>query len=146
MKSNILIFVIGFAVALSGGYFIFGDSASTNEQVQQSATDEVEVQDEAESADEASEESTTIAAEARILAQKGCISCHAVEGLDLDGPSTGPDLSNAYNEVKAKHGKSLEEYLNEPTTAVMASFVADNPLTDEEIQAITEALILASEE
>ena len=66
--------------------------------------------------------------------------CHAVSGLNLEGGATGPDLTQAFNNVEGKHGKPLAEFLKEPTSAVMSSVIGGNPLTDEEISQVVEAL------
>lgn len=150
MMKNGIIFVLTFFVAFLGGYFIFGDSGSTeeattsNESVaEESATEEVEEAEESESTETAG----TVPSEAEPLANNNCLSCHAVESLGAAGGTTGPDLSNAYTEVEGKHGKPLDEFLQEPTSAVMTTVInEDNPLPDEEREAIVEALKIAAEQ
>ncbi len=144
MKANALIFLICFILAFGGGFLIWGmgDSAQdTDTKVDTAAPEEIE-QDEA-TEDDAEGETTS--ADAEPLAQNNCLSCHAVESLNAEGGTTGPDLSNAYNNVESKHGKPLEEFLKEPTSAVMSTVIEGNPLTDEEIESIVEALSIAAE-
>lgn len=144
MKSNVLIFFIGFMIAFPIGFFIFqSDSQSTSmKETTETTTEETEQSTEQ---NEAGEEKREIPAEAVALQMNGCVACHAAETLNLDGPATGPDLSKAYNIVEAKHGVALEEYLKNPTTAVMASVMDGFPLKDEAIEAVMEALRLAAE-
>ncbi len=83
--------------------------------------------------------------EGRVFIQSGCISCHSVSALNLQGGATGPDLSQAYKNVEGKHGVPIEEFLKNPTSAVMSGVIGGNPLTDDERAAIIEALKAASE-
>ncbi|MEC1718179.1 hypothetical protein [Schinkia azotoformans] len=66
-----------------------------------------------------------------ILVQKGCIGCHAVSPIGAKGNGTAPDLAIAYDDVKNRFGKSLEEFLEEPEGTMSAVF-GTSPLTDEE--------------
>ncbi|WP_163969551.1 cytochrome C [Oceanobacillus halotolerans] len=162
MKMNSIIFVVGFVLAFGVGYLFFDsgspadttDSASTAEEAstetEAEATEESADTDEAADANEegASEETEAISQvpdEAEALSRNGCLSCHAVESIGAEGGTTGPDLSQAYNEVEGKHGKSLDKFLQEPTSAVMSTVVADNPLEEEEREQILEALKQAAE-
>lgn len=145
MKSNILIFMIGFVIALIGGYFIFDDpnaSTMTAPNEQNNETDN-ETEDVAEEGEEAQADS--IPSEAEALSRNNCLSCHAVESLAAPGGTTGPDLSNSYNDVEGKHGKDLDSFLQEPTSAVMSTVIEGNPLSEEERAAIIEALKIAAE-
>ncbi|MEC1727469.1 hypothetical protein P9233_23275, partial [Schinkia azotoformans] len=63
--------------------------------------------------------------------QKGCIACHAVSPIGAKGNGTAPDLAIAYDDVKNRFGKSLEEFLEEPEGTMSAVF-GTSPLTDEE--------------
>lgn len=143
MKNNLLIFVVGFIVAFAGGYFIFDSKDHTNE----TATEQN--QDGGVEADVSPDEPTegdSVPSEAEPIANNNCLSCHAVEALAAPGGTTGPDLSNAYNDVPNKHGKSLDEFLQEPTSAVMTSVIEGNPLPEEERKKIVEALKKAAEQ
>ncbi|MBU8908336.1 cytochrome C [Desertibacillus haloalkaliphilus] len=145
MKNGIMIFLIGFIVAFVGGYFIYqGDSTASVdvEQTDPDVTDEKTIEE-----DVATDtEPTTVSAEARVISDQGCLACHAVSSLDLDGASTGPDLSDAYNITPGKHGKELDEFLQEPTSAVMTTVIDGNPLSDEDRVAIVEALRKAADQ
>ncbi|WP_209124024.1 c-type cytochrome [Alkalihalobacillus sp. BA299] len=143
MKSAILTYVLTFAIAFGGGYLFFQPQEST-ETSQQPTTDTE--QESAEVADSTEEMPVAVDSKAgETLNNFGCLSCHAVSGLDLEGGTTGPDLSNAYLNVEGKHGKPLEEYLKEPTSAVMSGVIGSNPMSDEEIDAVISLLKAASE-
>lgn len=145
MKKPIIHFIISALIGLGLGYVAFDvigadgnndkELATTNEKSTDVKNEEKEVE---------STETATATGEENILQSKGCIGCHAVEGLDLQGGATGPDLSQAVNNVEGKHGKPLDEFLKEPTSAVMASVIGGSPLTDEEITKIIEELEKAS--
>ncbi|WP_313803357.1 cytochrome C [Cytobacillus sp.] len=143
MKKPFLIFVISALIGLGLGYVVF-DVLIPDQSQQEVAVDD---KDEAKSSETSQEEANkTVAVSGdNILQAKGCLGCHAVSGLNLDGGATGPDLSQAFNNVEDKHGKPLAEFLKEPTSAVMSGVIGGNPLTDEEINQIIEALQKAAE-
>src|SRR5690625_6648298 len=70
--------------------------------------------------------------EAESLSRNGCLGCHSVESMGAVGGDIGPDLSRAFPEMKGKHGKELDDFLKDPTSAVMATVIADDPLNDED--------------
>ncbi|PLR85544.1 MULTISPECIES: cytochrome C [Bacillus] len=147
-------FVIFALLGLGLGYLVFdvfsGKTTDTPE-----STAPTEQQEEASSKgdnaansnpdSEGNKEEETVAAEGNILQTKGCLGCHSAASLDLKGGATGPDLSQAFSNVEGKHGKPLQEFLKEPTSAVMSGVISGNPLTDEEISQIAELLKQASE-
>jgi len=144
-----IIFVIGFVVALTAGYFVFqGESASDTPANETASPVEESSENEAETEDvevEVEEDATTVSVEGRVIEDAGCLSCHAVSGLDLLGGATGPDLTDTFNNIEAKHGKELAEFLKEPTSAVMSSVIEADPLTDEDIADIVNALEIAAQ-
>ncbi|WP_070121386.1 cytochrome C [Bacillus marinisedimentorum] len=157
MKQTLIIFIAAAVVGFSGGFFAFegfgkSDSASesASTEVNDSSTSE-ESAGENEAPEAKEEESNqdsgaeTVSASGEILDQRGCLACHSVSSLNLEGGATGPDLSDAYTSVEGKHGKPIGEFLKEPTSAVMSSVIGGQPLTDEEHAAVLEALKAASE-
>lgn len=147
MKKGIIQFVLFALLGLGIGYLVFDVIASPeNEQEIASADEKKEEQTNTETTEnEGKEESEATAQGDSVFDSKGCLSCHAVKNLGLEGGTTGPDLSAAYTDVEGKHGKPIEEFLKAPTTAVMASVIEGAPLTDEEINQIVEELKKASE-
>jgi mono/diheme cytochrome c family protein len=149
MKRNALIFVIGFIVAFAGGFLFFGDDTASQpveEAPQTTDEDASESDEEAAEEEETEEQEGEQTASVDIQPLANCLSCHAVDSLGVPGGNTGPDLSIAYTEVEGKHGKDLDSFLEEPTSAVMATVIEDNPLTDEEREAIIEVLKEAAEQ
>lgn len=145
VKSNIIIFIVALLVAFGVGYLIFNDNNETADDTgdQTESSSQEEIEEDMERPQE--EEGEAVPSEAEPLANNNCLSCHAVENLGAPGGTTGPDLSNAYMDTEGKHGKPLDEFLQEPTSAVMSTVIADNPLSDEEREKIVEALKIAAE-
>lgn len=157
MKKAIIQFIIFAFIGVGIGYFVFDvllaekerDTAVTAEE--KNATKETtpteDSKDKAKSEEKTGikTETTSVSAEDNIFQNKGCLGCHSIEKLDLQGGSTGPDLSKAYKNVEGKHGKPIEEFLKEPTSAVMSSVIGGNPLSDDEIKQVVELLKQASD-
>ena len=140
MNKAMINFAISLIIGFGLGYLIFGViMGDSDKQPQVAQTEQTEGQKE-----EAKEETVSVDAE-NILNSKGCLGCHAVDSLGLDGGATGPDLSKAFTDVEDKHGKSIEEFLKEPTSAVMSSVIGGSPLTDEERTQVLDMLKQASE-
>lgn len=97
------------------------------------------------STDSQSSTATVSADQDNIIAKRGCIQCHSVGALNINGGQVGPDLSQAYTTVESKHGKSIEEFLKQPTSAVMSGVLSKDPLTDEQRQQVLDLLKKASE-
>ena len=161
MKINALIFVIGFVLAFSGGYLFFGGSGDgeANQPVQEATStaeeegtgEEASVDEEAneEAADDseaAEDQEREQTASVDLQPMSNCLSCHAIDSLGVPGGEAGPDLSGIYAQIEGKHGKELDAFLQEPTSAVMATVIEDDPLEDEEREAIVDILRKASEE
>ena len=144
MNKAIISFVVSIVIGFGLGYLVFGvimgDSDKQPQVAQTEATDATNTTD-----DQKKEPETASVDEANILNSKGCLGCHAVDKLGLEGGATGPDLSKAFTEVEGKHGKSIEEFLKEPTSAVMSSVIGGSPLTDEERAQVLDMLKQASE-
>ena len=134
MKNNLFIFFVFLIVGFGGGYLFF-QNGGQEQAVNPSTEQEQEVEETEETSD-----SVTVNTESSIFNEKGCLSCHAVSKLGLDGGVTGPDLSDSYENIEGKHGKPLDEFLKEPTSAVMSGVISGNPLSDEEIAKIVEEL------
>lgn len=146
MNKAIISFAISLIIGFGLGYLVFGvlmgDSDKTAQVAQTEETQEPSRTEEQK--EEAKTETASVDAN-NILNSKGCLGCHAVDKLGLKGGATGPDLSKAFTEVEGKHGKPIEEFLKEPTSAVMSSVIGGNPLTDEERTQVLDMLKQASE-
>ena len=150
MKKTIITFALSLILGFGAGYLVFdvmlGGSEDTPEiaQADEASTASLEeTKDDSTPKEEAA--AVTPVNDDNILNQKGCLGCHAVESLSLTGGATGPDLSKAFENVEGKHGKPIEEFLKEPTSAVMSGVISGNPLTDEERSQVLELLKQASE-
>lgn len=144
MNKAIISFVASLVIGFGLGYLVFGVIMGDSDKQPQVAQTE-ETQETPTTKDQKKEPETASVDEANILSSKGCLGCHAVDKLGLDGGVTGPDLSKAFTEVEGKHGKSLDEFLKEPTSAVMSSVIGGSPLTDEERTQVLDMLKQASE-
>lgn len=148
VASFIICTVLGFGIGFAGFQLAGKDDVASTDSQTETTTN---TQDNAPVKDGSSEEAeqptteSVVSANSEILNTKGCLSCHSVSSLNLEGGATGPDLSQAFTGVEAKHGKPLNEFLKEPTSAVMSSVISGSPLTDEEIQQLVDALQEAAE-
>lgn len=82
--------------------------------------------------------------EAEVFITRGCIQCHKILAYNLKGGETGPDLSIAYNDVPARYGKTLKEFLWKPE-GTMGEVLPGREVTDEEKNKILELLTKAAE-
>jgi hypothetical protein len=146
MNKAIISFVISALLGFGLGYLVFdvimGDS---DKQPQVAQTETKETAAAKEESTESKEDTTVSASEDNILNKKGCLGCHSVEALNIQGGAVGPDLSQSFANVEGKHGKSIDEFLKEPTSAVMSGVIGKSPLTDEERKQVLELLKQASE-
>ena len=148
MNKAIISFVISLVVGFGLGYLVFevitGDSGSQTEVAKSETSTTASTKDQGSAAKETAA-TTTAADQDNILSKRGCLGCHSVEALSLKGGQVGPDLSHAFVEVADKHGKPIEEFLKQPTSAVMSGVIGKNPLTDDERKQVLEILQKASE-
>jgi cytochrome c551/c552 len=152
LKKAGIYFLISALIGLGIGYLVFDVLiGKDNQEVtanSEESSEETSNTSETTTETAAKKEETsakTVSADTEIFTQKGCIGCHSVSALDLSGGATGPDLSQAFNNVEGKHGKPVNEFLKEPTSAVMSGVIGGNPLTDDEINKITTLLQKAAE-
>lgn len=85
---------------------------------------------------------STMPQEGDIFKQKGCIQCHSVSYYNVNGGTTGPDLSIAYNDAPTRFGKSLEEFLAKPEGTMGA--LLPNLTNDEDKKQILDLLTKAA--
>ncbi|MFJ5717075.1 cytochrome C [Neobacillus sp. NPDC093127] len=142
MQKAIISFVIFALLGFGLGYLVFG--VIMGDSSKQPQVGQTETNDEATTKEE-NAAATSSANEDNILNQKGCLGCHSVEALNIKGGAVGPDLSQAFVNVEGKHGKPIEEFLKEPTSAVMSGVISKSPLTDDERKQVLDLLKQASE-
>jgi cytochrome c551/c552 len=147
MNKAIISFVICALLGFGLGYLVFGVimDSDTQPQVAQPETNGSNTTKEKSNDAKEATTDTVSANKDNILNSKGCLGCHAVESLGLQGGVTGPDLSKAFENVEGKHGKPIDEFLKVPTSAVMSGVIGGNPLTDDERKQVLELLQQASE-
>jgi cytochrome c2 len=81
--------------------------------------------------------------EGAFFVRKGCVRCHSIGSMGIDAAKIGPDLSDAVVDVERRFGKSLEEFLNNPTGTMSVVLMTRIPLTDEEKREAIETLKIA---
>ena len=150
MNKAILSFVISALIGLGIGYILYDLLGGTGNTPQEpvAAAPSSSASTAATSDQSANKQDTTKTVSAdqdNIIAKRGCIQCHSVGSLNIKGGQVGPDLSQAYTTVEGKHGKPIEEFLKQPTSAVMSGVIGKNPLTDDQRKQVLELLKKASE-
>ena len=73
--------------------------------------------------------------EGAFFAKKTCFICHDVSTLGIESATKiGPDLANAYADVQARFGRTLEDFLASPTGTMAMVLSTQIHLTDAEKQ------------
>jgi hypothetical protein len=73
--------------------------------------------------------------EGAFFVKKGCFVCHSVTAFDIKAAAEiGPDLSFAVTDVQSRFGKTLEDFLANPTGTMAVVLSTQIQLTDEERQ------------
>ena len=83
--------------------------------------------------EEAEKERQMLEGEGAFFVKKGCFICHSVSTLGVESPSKiGPDLAEAVTDVQSRFGKTLEDFLANPTGTMAVVLSTQIKLTDEE--------------
>ena len=99
---------------------------------------------EKQSPEEAERERQMLEGEGAFFVKKGCFVCHSVESLGVTSASKiGPDLSIAVTDVQSRFGKSLEDFLKEPTGTMAVVLSTQIQLSDAEKQEAVAKLKIA---
>lgn len=99
---------------------------------------------EKQSPEEIERERQMLEGEGAFFVKKGCFACHSVESLGVASSSKiGPDLSDAVTDVQSRFGKSLEDFLNNPTGTMAVVLSTQIQLSDEEKQEAVAKLKIA---
>ncbi|MBS8265481.1 cytochrome C [Mesobacillus boroniphilus] len=148
MQKALISFIISALIGLGLGYIAFDVVGGSNDESTENASKEAETSkpqsDNKQEEKDDQPAAETVSADENILTSKGCLSCHSVSSLNLTGGATGPDLSKAFENVEGKHGKSIDQFLKEPTSAVMSGVIGGNPLSEQEISEVVKLLEEAS--
>jgi cytochrome c2 len=96
--------------------------------------------------EEQEKERQMLEGEGAFFVRKGCFICHDVSSLGIESASKiGPDLSIAVTDVQARFGKTLEDFLKNPTGTMAVVLSTQIILTEEERKEAVEKLHLAFE-
>ena len=147
MQKALISFIISALIGLGLGYVAFDVVGGSNDETAEVAKQEKnksQPESDIKNEDKDDQQAETVSADNNILKSKGCLGCHSVSALNLQGGATGPDLSKAFENVEGKHGKPIDQFLKEPTSAVMSGVIGGNPLSEEEISEVVKLLEEAS--
>lgn len=147
MQKALISFIISALIGLGLGYVAFDVVGGSNDGVTEVAKQEKnksQPESDIKNEEKDDQQAETVSADNNILKSKGCLGCHSVSALNLQGGATGPDLSKAFENVEGKHGKPIDQFLKEPTSAVMSGVIGGNPLSEEEISEVVKLLEEAS--
>jgi len=90
---------------------------------------------------ELEKERQMLAGEGAFFVKKGCFICHSVNSLGIDtAAKIGPDLSDAVTDVQSRFGRTLEDFLKNPTGTMSVVLSTQIQLTDEEKREAIERL------
>lgn len=90
---------------------------------------------ESQTPEEAEKERQMLTGEGAFFVKKGCFSCHSVSAFDIKAAAEiGPDLSFAVSDVPSRFGKTLEDFLANPTGTMAVVLSTQIQLTNEEKQ------------
>jgi cytochrome c1 len=85
--------------------------------------------------EQAQREQQMLTGEGSFFVKKGCFACHSVTSFDIKSASDiGPDLSFAVSDVQSRFGKTLEDFLANPTGTMAVVLSTHIQLTPEERQ------------
>jgi cytochrome c2 len=94
--------------------------------------------------EEQEKERQMLEGEGAFFVRKGCFICHDVSSLGIESAAKiGPDLSIAVTDVQARFGKTLEDFLKNPTGTMAVVLSTQIHLTDDERREAVEKLHLA---
>jgi len=90
---------------------------------------------ESQTPEEAEREKQMLTGEGAFFVKKGCFACHSVSAFDIKSAAAiGPDLSFAVSDVQSRFGKTLEDFLANPTGTMAVVLSTQIQLSNEEKQ------------
>ncbi|HJZ13090.1 MAG TPA: c-type cytochrome, partial [Acidobacteriota bacterium] len=94
--------------------------------------------------EEAEKERQMLTGEGAFFVKKGCFVCHSVSSLGIESATKiGPDLSEAVVDVQSRFGRTLEDFLKQPTGTMAVVLSTQIQLTDAEKKEVVEKLKIA---
>jgi cytochrome c551/c552 len=85
--------------------------------------------------EQAAEEERMRAGPGGWFVQTGCFVCHSISSLGVRSPAQiGPDLSNAVEDVQSRFGRTIDDFLREPTGTMSVVLSRQIVLTPEQKQ------------
>lgn len=134
--------LLGFVLIFGASHLFSGKEASAPVAETSKTANNLEEKTAEPVKQENKEASVPLDPEATILAQKTCMSCHGVSEYGSGGGEQGPDLTSPMmgTYIQEKYGISLREYLDNPSSSIMAPILENLKLTDEEKDKIAELL------
>ncbi|MCI0616977.1 c-type cytochrome [bacterium] len=94
--------------------------------------------------EEEQREHQMLAGEGAFFVKKGCFVCHSVDSLGIQSAAKiGPDLSEAVTDVQSRFGKTLDDFLKNPTGTMAVVLATQIQLTEEERNEAVEKLKVA---
>ncbi len=96
---------------------------------------------------EAAEEQRMATGPGAWFVKTGCFVCHSIAALDVKSPAQiGPDLSTAVEDVQSRFGRTLDDFLREPTGTMSVVLSRQIILTPEQKATAIEKLRAAFQE
>jgi hypothetical protein len=96
--------------------------------------------------EEREKERQMLEGEGAFFVRKGCFICHDVSSLGIESAAKiGPDLSIAVSDVQARFGRTLEDFLKNPTGTMAVVLSTQIHLSEDERKEAVEKLHLAFE-
>jgi len=94
--------------------------------------------------EEIERERQMLTGEGAFFVKKGCFICHDVSTLGIESAAKiGPDLATAYADVQSRFGKTLEDFLKNPTGTMAVVLSTQIQLTEAEKREAIEKLVEA---
>jgi len=94
--------------------------------------------------EEAEREQRMLTGEGAFFVKKGCFICHSVSTLGIESAAKiGPDLAEAQVDVQSRFGKTLEDFLANPTGTMSVVLSTQIQLTEAEKREAIERLKIA---
>lgn len=91
--------------------------------------------------EEAEKERQMLEGEGAFFVKKGCFICHSVSSLGIESAAKiGPDLSIAVTDVQSRFGRTLEDFIANPTGTMTVVLATQIQLTPEEKKIAVERL------